>query len=72
MQPGLGAGAAAGAVAKPGRSAAARAQLFEAQVAQMQHEQMTGLYGDRWFPMLMQEHSRHRWEEMRTAFCPGR
>jgi len=51
---------------------AQRARSCAAQASQMQHENMTGLYGDRSFPLLMQEHSCHRWEEMHVAYCYGR
>jgi hypothetical protein len=51
---------------------AQRVRFCEAQGAQMAHENATGLYGDRSFPLLMQQHSCHRWEEMRLAYCGGR
>lgn len=51
---------------------AQRVRACEAQAAQMQHENMTGLYGDRSFPLLMQEHSCHRWEQIQVAYCYGR
>lgn len=51
---------------------AERVRFCEAQAAQMAHENATGLYGDRSMPLLMQQHSCHRWEEMRLAYCAGR
>jgi hypothetical protein len=53
-------------------SLAHRVRFCEAQVAQMQHENVTGLYGDRGFPLLMQEHQCHKWEKMQAAYCLGR
>lgn len=51
---------------------AERVRFCEAQTAQMAHENMTGLYGNRSMPLLMQQHSCHKWEEMRLAYCAGR
>jgi hypothetical protein len=51
-------------------SLAERARACEAQAAEMQRENASGLYGDRSFPLLMQEHQCHKWEEMHTAYCP--
>jgi hypothetical protein len=51
---------------------AERARFCEAQATQMARENATGLYGDRSFPLLMQQHQCHRWQEMRLAYCAGR
>ena len=52
-------------------SLAQRVQVCQAQFGQMQHEQMTGLYGDQGGPMLMKMHECNQWQELRLAYCAG-
>ena len=44
----------------------------QAQVAQISHENMTGLYSDQSDFLLVRQQQCHRWEEMQVAYCRGR
>lgn len=50
-------------------SLAQRVSVCQTQLTQMQHEQITGLYGDQGFPIVMKMHECNRWREMQVAYC---
>lgn len=50
---------------------AQRVRSCRLQVGRMEHDQMTGLYGDQSTPLLVRQAQCHRWEEAQLAYCSG-